>query len=182
MTRAQRSRLKWAVTAGSLLWMVFMGWLMVATLPQSAVVNHSSSVVKDRMSDCAGSYQDRYDCKEQIIIESGRDTFFILTGRFLLVILPPLLATGWLSSHLRKHPPQPENHQHAEAGDWKTRAQMHTETQSPEEAAHALHLRDSELPHPSHAAGHHLMDDIAPVDDWKARAHLNTHGIKRHES
>lgn len=177
MTRAQRTRLKWAASAGSLLWILVMGWLMVATLPQSAVENHGSETVKNRMSDCAGTYRDRYDCKEQIIIESGRDTFFILAGRFLLVILPPLLITGWLSAHLRKHPVQAESHHH-ESGDWKARAKMHTQTQSPEEAAHALHLSDSELPHLSHK-GHHLIDDIAPVDDWKARAHVNTHGPKR---
>lgn len=177
MTRAQRTRLKWGVTAASLLWMVVIGWLMVATLPQSAVENHGSAAVQARMSDCAGSYRDRYDCKEQIIIESGRDTFLILSGRFLLVVLPPLLITGWLSSYLRKHPVHAEV-QHHEFGDWKARAQMHTETQSPEEAAHALHLSDDELPHLSHK-GHHLIDDIVPVDDWKARAHVNTHGPKR---
>lgn len=177
MTRAQRTRLKWAVTVSSLLWMVLIGWLMVTTLPQSAVENHGSSAVKDRMSDCAGSFRDRYDCKEQIIIESGRDTFAIVFGRFLLVFLPPLLITGWMSSYLRKHPAQVET-QHHDFGDWKARAQMHTEGQSPEEAAHALHLSDDELPHFSHK-GHHLIDDIAPVDDWKARAHVNTHGPKR---
>ncbi|MBC7907174.1 MAG: hypothetical protein H7Y60_10565 [Rhodospirillaceae bacterium] len=175
MTRAQRSRLKWAVTASSLLWMVLVGWLMVTTLPQSAVENHGSAVIKDRMSDCTGSYRDRYDCKEQIIIESGRDTFFILGGRFLLVVLPPLLMTGWLSSYLRKHPVQLASHHHVDAGDWKARAQMHTETQSPEQAAEELHLSENDLPHLSHK-GHHLIDDIAPVDDWKARAHVNTHG------
>lgn len=177
MTRAQRTRLKWAVTAGGMLWLVIMGWLMVATLPQGAVENHGSDVIKGRMSDCTGTFRDRYECKEQIIIESGRETFAVLAGRFLLVILPPLIMTGWVSSYLRKHPAQPEA-QHHDTGDWKARAQMHTEVQSPEEAAHALHLADSELPHFSHK-GHHLIDDIAPVDDWKARAHANTHGPKR---
>lgn len=178
MTRAERTRLKWAVTASSVLWMVFMGWLMVATLPQSAVENHSSAIVKDRMSDCSGSFRDRYDCKEQIIIESGRETFFILTGRFLLVIIPPLLATGWLSSYLRKHPAHLESHHHVETGDWKARAQMHTELQTPEQAAEDLHLSESDLPHFPHKS-HHLIDDIAPVDDWKARARINTNSPKR---
>jgi len=167
MTRAGRTRLKWAVSGGGVLWMLLMGWLMVATLPHGAVENHGTSTVKDRMDSCYGSFQERFDCKQRIIVQSGQESFFILSTRFLLVILPPLLATGWLSSYLRRNSVEPE-HRHVETGDWKARAQMHTETQTPEEAAQALHMSADELPPHHH---HHLhVTDIAPVEDWKAKA------------
>lgn len=175
MTRSERTRLKWGVTGGSVVWMLLVGWLMVWTLPQGAVENHASAAVRDRMSDCSGKFRDRYECKEQIIIESGRETFFVLAGRFLLVILPPLLATGWLSSHLRRNPLTLDENRHQDAGDWKVRAQMHTEMQSPDQAARDLHLSQGDLPH-GYGPGHRTIDDIAPVDDWKARALANVRG------
>lgn len=167
MTRAERTALIWSATGASLLWIVLSGWLMVATLPENAVENHGSSTIKDRMSDCTGNFRDRYECKEQIIIKGGRETFAIVLGRFLLVLVPPILASVWLSSYLRRHPAPLVEIRRVEDGDWKARAQMHTENQNPDEP----------LP-PSHAGqGHHLMDSIAPMEDWKARA--NNRGPKR---
>jgi hypothetical protein len=180
MTRAERTRLKWMVSGGSAAWLLLIGLLMIATLPDGAVENHASDQVKGRMSECTGSFQDRYQCKEQIIIESGRETFYTLGGRFLLVILPPLFATFWLSSHLNRHPVlYEEEHHHVDDGDWKARAQMHTQVQSPQQAAQDLNL-DAEDFLPRHHAGkgHHLIDDIAPVDDWKSRAQANIRGVK----
>jgi hypothetical protein len=184
MTRAKRTRLKWVVSGGSAAWLLVIGWLMMATLPEGAVENHASDQVKGRMSECTGAFRDRYQCKEQIIIESGRETFYTLGGRFLLVILPPLFATFWLSSYLGRHPVlYEEEHHHVNDGDWKSRAQMHTQMQSPEEAAQELHLDTGELRprhHPAATAGkgRHLIDDIAPVDDWKSRAQANIRGTK----
>lgn len=173
MTRAERTRLKWAVSGGSGLWLLLVGWLMLATLPQGAVENHGSDQTKDRMSLCAGSFRERYECKEQIIIESGRETFYVLALRFLLVIVPPLAGTLWLSSYLARQPLVSEEHHAASSGDWKSRAQMHTETQSPAEAAQELHMSPDDLPHHVVSPGHHRIDDIAPVQDWKSRAQAN---------
>lgn len=177
MTRAERNRLKWMVSAGAMLWLVLVGWLMAATLPEGAVENHSSASVQARMSDCAGNFRERYQCKEDIIVKSGQITFFQVSTRFLFVIVPPMLATFWLSGFMRRHPmvfdDQPH---HSGSDDWKSRAVMHTQMQSPEEAAEALHLDPDDLP--AHPKGHHLIDDIAPIDDWKARAQQHMRGKK----
>lgn len=180
MTRAERKRLKFMVTGGGILWILLVGWLMWATLPDDAVATHSSDTLKDKMSLCSGTFRDRYDCKEQLIIESGREAFYILSLRFLLVIVPPLVGTFWLSSYLARHPiPLNEEEHHSLGGDWKARAQKHTEMQSPTQAAQELHLSPEELPaHPLHSH-HHRIDDIAPVDDWKAKAQSNIRGQKR---
>lgn len=184
MTRAERKRLKLAVTGGGMLWIVLVGWIMWATLPEGAVATHSSDSLKDRMSLCGGTFQDRFDCKEQLIIQSGRDAFYMLSLRFLLVILPPMAATFWLSSYLARHPvPLIEEPHHSHSDDnWKARAQLHTEVQSPAEAAQALHLSGDDLPsHPLRNGSHHLIDEIAPVDDWKSRAQSHVRGNKREE-
>lgn len=180
MTRAERNRLKTMATVGGILWMVLVGWLMWATLPDGAVETHGSDQMKDRMSLCSGSFRDRYDCKEQIIIESGRDAFYVLSLRFLLVIMPPLAGTFWLSSYLARHPVSAveESHHAAASSDWKTRARMHTQMQSPAEAAQALHMDPDQLPG-TPLRGHSRLDDIAPVDDWKSRAQSNVRGPKR---
>ncbi|MCR6629479.1 MAG: hypothetical protein NVV74_05135 [Magnetospirillum sp.] len=182
MTRAERTRLKWMVSGGGAAWMLLVGWLMVATLPQGAVEHHGSSQIKDRMSECSGTFRDRYDCKEQIIIESGRETFYTLSLRFLLVIVPPLVGTFWLSSYLNRHPmllDDEERRASSSSDDWKARAQRHTEFQSPAEAAEDLHLSPDELPSHPPGRGHHPIDDIAPVDDWKSRAQANIRSHKR---
>jgi hypothetical protein len=177
MTRAEQNRLRWLVSGGAMLWMVLVGWLMVATLPEGAVENHSSSSLQTRMSDCTGSFRDRYQCKEELIVKSGQLSFYTVATRFLLVMVPPLIASFWLSSYVRRHPIVFEELRHASSDDWKSRAVMHTTVQSPEEAAEALHVSMDDLP-PRHEKGHHLIDDIAPMDDWKTRAQHNVRGKK----
>ena len=174
MTRAERNRLKVGVTAAGILWMVVVGWLMWVTLPEGAVETHTSDPLKDRMSQCTGSFRDRYDCKEQIIIQSGREAFYTLSLRFLLVIVPPMIGTLSLSRYLARHPvPVIEEPQYrgtsASPQDWKERARLHTQVQTPAEAAQALHLSPGELPEaPLHSRPR--LDDIAPMEDWKERA------------
>jgi hypothetical protein len=174
MTKEKRSFLVWSVTAACMAWMALVGWLMFALLPPGAVEHHGSTAVKDRMAtQCQGSFRDRYECKEAIIVETGRDTFFNLAGRFLAVILPPLLLSAWLSSYLRRNPVRLNHHRLEEGGDWKSRAQAHTK---PAAAHHPAsepafggdgHEPDSS-PRPF------TLDEIAPVDDWKTRAQNKT--------
>lgn len=182
MTRTESRRLKWMVSGGGILWMVVVGGLMWATLPNDSVMNLGSDQVQTRMSECGGSFRDRYDCKERILIDSGRETFYSLAARFLLVILPPLISTLWLSAYLARQPIFPEKehpHHHDDDGDWKARARLHTQIQSPGQAAAELHLHNEDIPpHASPRSGHHPIDDIAPVDDWKTQAQNHIRGRK----
>lgn len=164
MTRTERSRLVAMVTAACLAWLAGVGALMWVTLPE--VEHHASSAVKDRMAaECQGSFAERYKCKEAIIVESGRESFWMVAARFLLVIVPPMAASIRLSSHLRRHPVQAmERHTPAD-DDWKTRAQMHMRVQRPDED-------EDEAAAPR--AHHPSIDEIAPLDDWKTRAQQHT--------
>lgn len=179
MTKGERTRLVWMVSFASMAWMALAGFLLFILLGV-APVNHASPEVKDRMAaECFGTFKDRYDCKEAIIVQSGRDTFWAMTWRFFMVIVPPIVASFWLSSHLRRNPVQALEPRHVDSNDdWKSRAKFHTQQQSPQEAAHDLHVDD--LP-PLHHPGHHPIDDIAPVDDWKSRAQSQIAKAKRPE-
>jgi hypothetical protein len=164
MTKTKRAALVWSVTAGCLLWMALVGWLLFALLPPGAIEHHGSTTVKDRMAtQCQGSFRDRYECKEAIIVETGRDTFWTLASRFLAVVVPPMLLSAWLSSYLRRNPVRVVIHHGHEGNDWKSRAQMHVAV--PGEGHH-----DG----PAQQPKSFKLDDIAPVEDWKSRAQSKT--------
>lgn len=164
MTRTERSRLVAMVTAACLAWLVGIGALMWVTLPE--VEHHGSSAIKDRMAaECQGSFAERYKCKEAIIVESGRESFWMVAARFLLVIVPPMAASLWLSGYLRRHPVQMMERHAPVDSDWKARAQMHTRVQRADE---------DDDPPAAPRAPHPSIDEIAPLDDWKTKAQQHT--------
>ena len=86
---------KWMVIGASLLWMAWAGWDQFGNLTEDDLENHSSAVVQERMRDCSGTFKQRYECKENIVIQSGRNTFSAMLGRIAIVVIPPiLLVTG----------------------------------------------------------------------------------------
>ncbi|OJX68242.1 hypothetical protein [Magnetospirillum sp. 64-120] len=178
MTKGERTGLVWSVRIGSIAWMAVLGFLLFVTYGVEPA-NHGSNEVKDRMAaECIGTFKDRYGCKEAIIVKSGQETFVAMAWRFLLVIVPPMVVNFWLPSYLRRNPVHAAEHHHEAAADWKSRAQFHTQKQSPEEAAQDLHVDG--LPSVHHPA-HHTIDDIAPVPDWKAKAQSQISKAKRPE-
>ncbi|MBF0323836.1 MAG: hypothetical protein HQL42_02085 [Alphaproteobacteria bacterium] len=169
MTKSKRNFLVWSVTVSCIAWMAVVGWLLFVMMPAS-VEHHSSAAVKDRMAtQCQGSFKDRYECKEAIIVESGRDTFWTMAGRFLAVVVPPMLLSAWLSSYLKRNPIRLHARHIDEGGDWKSRAQMHTKAPAPPPGHAGGFEPDEEMPQKSYS-----LDDIAPVDDWKTRAQNKT--------
>jgi len=84
------------------LWMAWALWSQFLSIPTGEVENHSSLSVKERMSDCAGTFQQRYDCKNNIVIETDRTTFLNMVGRIIIVVLPPLLLIGALNLSSRR--------------------------------------------------------------------------------
>lgn len=87
---------KWMVTGVSLIWMAWAGWDQFGNLSGDDIENHSSTAVQERMRDCAGTFKQRYECKENIVIQSGRSTFSALTGRMAIVVVPPILLAATL--------------------------------------------------------------------------------------
>jgi hypothetical protein len=56
-----------------------------------------ASEVEARMKTCGGSFQQRYDCKEAIIIAKGHDSFLLWVEKAALVLAPPLLLAFLLT-------------------------------------------------------------------------------------
>jgi hypothetical protein len=50
-----------------------------------------STEVESRMKACSGTFQQRYDCKEAIIISKGYDSFKLWSEKVSLILGPPLL-------------------------------------------------------------------------------------------
>ncbi|MEO0034899.1 MAG: hypothetical protein RLZZ501_922 [Pseudomonadota bacterium] len=85
---------KVVATALCLLWIGWGVWSQFLSLPADELENHSSLSVRDRLSDCTGTFQQRYDCKNAIVIATDRGNFFNVIGRILIIVLPPLLVVG----------------------------------------------------------------------------------------
>jgi len=77
--------------------MAWAVWSQFLSIPTGEVENHSSLSVRERMNDCSGNFQQRYDCKNTIVIETDRMTFLNMIGRIVIVVLPPLLLIGALN-------------------------------------------------------------------------------------
>lgn len=82
------------VTVVSLAWMAWAGWDQFANLPAGTVENHSSETVKERLRDCSGTFKQRYECKNQVVIDTDRNSFFNMLGRIAIVVVPPMLLAG----------------------------------------------------------------------------------------
>jgi len=93
MDRRTRATAKRLLVGISLIWLALGTWLAFFALPPDEVQTINSPEVKDRMRDeCSGSFQERYRCKEAIILEIGQDSFANMTLRLVLVVSVPLLA------------------------------------------------------------------------------------------
>ncbi len=95
---------KWVVTGVSLLWVAWAGWDQFGNLSEDDIENHSSSAVQERMRDCSGTFKQRYECKENIVIQSGRSTFNAMLGRMSIVVVPPILLIAGLHMLNRRRP------------------------------------------------------------------------------
>jgi hypothetical protein len=102
-----RSILKWIALIASAIWM------SVTTYQEFLDVDPTqfgfrSSEVEAQMKGCGGSFQQRYDCKEEIIIAKGYESFLVWVEKSTFVLGPPLmlaLVLGWSS---RDKAPNPE--------------------------------------------------------------------------
>jgi hypothetical protein len=154
MDAATRRNIKVALTVVCLAWVGWASWDQFSDLSDDDVQNHGSAAVQERMArECEGSFKQRYDCKERIVIRSGQQTFMNMLGRFAVISVPPALA--WLAfSFLFPKSKVRERHVFEDPDAWKHRAEMHT------------HMDKHDTHHG--APGHHRRDPDA--DDWRKAA------------
>lgn len=104
MDKVTRNIIKGATVAGCLAWLGFVGWQQFGEMPKREVLTHSSQTVKDMMSDCKGTFKERYACKDAIIVQTGQDSFWNVLWRLLIVIVPPIAVTVAFTKYM---PPPP---------------------------------------------------------------------------
>ncbi|MEO5375044.1 MAG: hypothetical protein H7840_12300 [Alphaproteobacteria bacterium] len=92
MAASTRTVAKWAVTSASFLWIAIVGWLQITAMFGTDMQTHSSDQVQQRLSDCSGTFRQRYECKEAIVLGVQRSSAWLVLARLLLIIGPPLGA------------------------------------------------------------------------------------------
>lgn len=123
MNRGMYNGLRILAVLISLAWIAWAGWQQFAALPEEAVQHHGSDVVKDRMKDCEGSFKQRYECKEAIVIQSGRDTFNNMMMRLAIVFGPPALLGILFAFAVPKPRVTLPEAAKEKTDEWKTRVQ-----------------------------------------------------------
>lgn len=78
------------VTVVCLSWLAVAGWIFFSDMPDEIFDNHNSKTMQDRMKACEGSFQKRFDCKQQLLLNGERWGFAVATNRILLMCAPPL--------------------------------------------------------------------------------------------
>jgi len=124
MTKSGRRRAKLLLTAACFGWAAISGYILFTDLPDDAVLHHKSEAVKEKMRECEGSFQQRFDCKEAIVLETGRKTFWNMSERLLFVTVPAV-AAGLAGAAVIRRIPEDRPPRPADDLDWKSRAQQH---------------------------------------------------------
>lgn len=89
-TTDKRTAIKWLTTILSGLWMAWGIWLQFFNVDPTNF-GFRSAEVEARMQECGGTFQQRYECKEAIILAKGHDSFVIWLEKVGFILGPPLL-------------------------------------------------------------------------------------------
>jgi hypothetical protein len=131
MDRRVRETARWAITAASLIWMAYAGWWQFSAIPEHEIQTHSSADVQDRLRDCEGSFKKRYECKEAIVIKTGRDTFYNLIERLAIVVVPAIMGGVAFAYFFPQRLVTRKKEPVEDPDAWKRRAERHTRTKPP---------------------------------------------------
>lgn len=95
----------WAIAIACAAWIGGVGWTMlVATMPTDKLENHHSRLVHQRMAKCEGSFNQRFQCKEDILIAGDRTGFLLAMERVAFTLgLPLTVWIGWSALAGRDH-------------------------------------------------------------------------------
>ncbi|MGE5503158.1 MAG: hypothetical protein ACM31L_01930 [Actinomycetota bacterium] len=80
----------WLVVLFSLGWLGAVGWTQLVEPATELVANHTTPTVQQQMRKCEGSFHQRYDCKQQILLAGERWGMERVLDRMLLVLAPPV--------------------------------------------------------------------------------------------
>lgn len=93
--------LNWVATAVCALWMGVTVYSQFFDVDPNQY-SFRSPEIEQRMKNCAGSYEQRYKCKEALIIEKGHDSFLIWISKMALVFGPPAILLALVRVAIRQ--------------------------------------------------------------------------------
>lgn len=85
-----RTILNWVATAVCALWMGVTVYSQFFDVDPDQY-SFRSPELEQKMKNCSGSFEQRYKCKNDLIIEKGRDSFLIWLSKMALVFGPPAI-------------------------------------------------------------------------------------------
>jgi hypothetical protein len=134
MQPAARKTAKKSLTIAAIVWAVLMGWWQFSNISEDETPSQDSAALQQRMKDeCTGTFKQRYQCKDAIVVKSGQTFFFEMTKRMIIVCLGPFIAAFAFSRLCRPDPIHFSVADDEGGGDWKKAAQRHVH--APEAAA-----------------------------------------------
>ena len=95
--------LKWAGTTASILWIVFSIYTAFFDVDPDQY-GFKSPEVEARMQSCGGTYKQRYECKEQVILAKHRKSFVLWMEKVVVIIGPPILLAFLIRRATREMP------------------------------------------------------------------------------
>lgn len=73
-------------------WLVGSGWTFFHTIPPEIIDNHTAKTMQDRMRTCEGSFSQRFECKQNLLLTGERWGFAVAIDRLILMCAPPIAA------------------------------------------------------------------------------------------
>lgn len=92
---------KWIAMTASTVWVCAMIYQMFLTIDPDDY-GFLAPDVQQQMDNCGGTFQQRYDCKEAIIIAKGHRSFMIWMGKVALILGPPMALAAAASFATRR--------------------------------------------------------------------------------
>jgi hypothetical protein len=84
----------WAVALTCLAWMGGVGWFELGAVPIDRLESHRARAVQEKIHRCEGTFNQRYNCTQNILLTGERNDFVLMLERGLMTFAPP--AFGWL--------------------------------------------------------------------------------------
>ena len=93
-----RTVVRWIAVAASTAWITLTIYQEFIDVDPTQY-GFKSAEVDTRLKSCSGTFQQRYDCKEAVIIAKGHRSFAIWAEKVALILGPPLIV-GMLLNRL----------------------------------------------------------------------------------
>ena len=90
----KRGTIRWTLISVTLVWVILAGldqFLELGTIEFNVGMQQQNEVLQQRLRNCRGTFKERYECKSQILVGSGQQSFYFWITKFGVTFGPALL-------------------------------------------------------------------------------------------